>query len=341
MRRLAFLVLALGACMLACRSEPGARRKKLTMYCAAQHDWCELMASTFEAESGTKVSMIRKSSGETYAQIWAERRNPKGDVWWGGTGDTHFQAAAARLTEPYRSANLEALHPWAQDPMGDGQYRTTGIYMGALGIAYNREWLADRSIEPPKGWADLVQPQFRGEVQMANPNSSGTAYTALATLVQLFGEDAGFAYLKKLHQNINQYTKSGAAPVRNAARGEAGVAVVFLHDAVAQIAAGFPIEIVAPIEGTGYEVGCVSLIRGARHPKEAKAFIDWALTPAAQGLGAQAKAYQVPSNPAAPIPPRTPRMQDIRLIDFDLSRFSEKATRSRLLRRWDDEVKGG
>lgn len=323
-----------------CQSEGRVRRKRLSLYCAAQHEWCELMAQRFEAHSGARVSMIRKSSGETYAQIWAERKNPKGDVWWGGTGDAHFQAAGAGLTEPYRSGRTKELRDWARDPIADGRYGTTGIYMGALGIAYNRTWLAAKGIEAPTTWRDLVKDEFRGEIQMANPNSSGTAYTALATFVQLYGEVEGFEYLKQLHRNINQYTKSGASPVRNAARGEAGVAIVFLHDAVTQVAAGFPIELVTPSEGTGYEIGCVSLIKGARHPDQARAFIDWALSPAAQGLGVQANAYQVPSHPGAKIPPLAPRMDKIRLIDFDFSRFSKKATRSRLLRRWDREVKG-
>ena len=75
---------------------------------------------------------------------------------------------------------------------------------------------------------------------MANPNSSGTAYTMLATMVQLMGEDKGFEYLKALHANINQYTKSGSAPIKAAGLGETTIGIVFMHDAVAQTAAGFP-----------------------------------------------------------------------------------------------------
>ena len=67
---------------------------------------------------------------------------------------------------------------------------------------------------------------------MANPNSSGTAYTALATFVQMMGEDQAFDYLQKLHANINQYTKSGSAPIKAAAQGETVVGIVFQHDAV-------------------------------------------------------------------------------------------------------------
>ena len=72
---------------------------KLNYYCSAQEDWCQLMAKGFEAASGIKVNMSRASSGETFAKIKAESSNPKGDVWWGGTGDPHLQSSEEGLTE--------------------------------------------------------------------------------------------------------------------------------------------------------------------------------------------------------------------------------------------------
>ena len=79
---------------------------KLTLYCSPQIEWCQLMVKEFEKATGIKVAMTRKSSGETFAQIKAERRNPKGDVWWGGTGDPHLQAAEEDLTQEYKSPRL-------------------------------------------------------------------------------------------------------------------------------------------------------------------------------------------------------------------------------------------
>ena len=67
---------------------------------------------------------------------------------------------------------------------------------------------------------DLTKPIYKGEIQVANPNSSGTAYTTLATILQIFGEDKGWDYMKKLHLNINTYTKSGSAPIKATGRGE-------------------------------------------------------------------------------------------------------------------------
>ena len=112
------------------------------------------------------------------------------------------------------------MQDWAVRQAEESKYRTVGIYAGALGYSYNTDLLKKKNIAEPKCWADLVKPEFKDEMQVANPNSSGTSYNMLATLVQLMGEDKAFDYLKALHRNVNQYTKSGAAPARAAATGE-------------------------------------------------------------------------------------------------------------------------
>jgi iron(III) transport system substrate-binding protein len=173
---------------------------------------------------------------------------------------------------------------------------------------------------------------------MANPNSSGTAYTTLATIVQLFGEDKGFEYMKALHKNINQYTKSGSAPIKAAARGETTIGIVFMHDAVAQAVAGFPIKVVAPCEGTGYEIGSMSIIKGARHMEAAKKYYDWALSADAQNLALQVNAFQVPSNKNAKTSDKAPDLASIKLINYDFKKYGSSDERKRLLKKWDDEV---
>ena len=65
---------------------------------------------------------------------------------------------------------------------------------------------------------------------MAHPATSGTAYTVLATLVQLMGEDKAFEYLAKLKSNVSQFTKSGAAAPNAVALGEDAIAITFSHD---------------------------------------------------------------------------------------------------------------
>ena len=310
----------------------------LTLYCSADEEWCQLMARGFEEATGINVDMTRKSSGETFAQVKAEAENPKGDVWWGGTGDPHLQAAEEGLTEVYDSPMRGELQPWAIKQSEAAGNRTIGIYSGALGYGYNEDLLKQNNLQVPSCWADLLKPEYKGHVQIANPNSSGTAYTTLATMVQLFGEDGGFDYMKKLHANVNQYTKSGSAPIKAAAKGETTIGIVFMHDAVAQAAQGFPIKVVAPCEGTGYEIGSMSIIKGARNPESAKKFYDWALQADVQSRAQEAKSYQVPSNKNAKVSPLSPDLSAIKLIDYDFTKYGSSDERKRLLKKWDDEV---
>jgi iron(III) transport system substrate-binding protein len=311
----------------------------LTLYCSPQIEWCQLVIAEFTKATGIKVAMTRKSSGETFAQIKAEASNPKGDVWWGGTGDPHLQAAEESLTLEYRSPRLGELQAWATNQAKASNYRTVGVYAGALGFGYNTELVAKKKLPEPKCWKDLTRPDLKGEVQVADPNSSGTSYTMLATMVQLLGEAEAFEYFKKLHRNVNQYTKSGSSPIKAAAQGETTVGIVFMHDAVTMAVRGAPIKVVAPCEGTGYEVGSMSIIKGARNLESAKRFYDWALTAAAQSLGAKAEAYQVPSNKGAATPPQAPKLGEIKLIDYDFAKYGTAAERKRLLEKWGKEVK--
>lgn len=312
--------------------------ENLTLYCSADEVWCQLLAKTFEEETGINVDMTRKSSGETFAQVRAESSNPKGDIWWGGTGDPHLQAAEEGLTVEYISPMREELNDWAISQAEASGNKTIGIYSGALGFGYNSELLEKNGLDAPGCWKDLTKPEFKGHVQIANPNSSGTAYTTLATMVQLFGEDDGFQYMKDLHKNVNQYTKSGSAPIKAAGRGETTIGIVFMHDAVAQAVAGFPVVTVAPCEGTGYEIGSMSIIDGARNLENAKTFYDWALTADVQSLALEANSYQVPSNKGAKTSPKSPDLSSIKLIDYDFTKYGSSDERKRLLQKWDEEV---
>src|SRR5437867_543177 len=166
--------------------------QQLNVICPVQAEWCSLAATEFEKETGIKVGLTLKGSGESFAQIAAEKANPKLDVWFGGTGDPHLQAAEQGLLEEYKSPMLSQLQPWAQKQAEQSKYRTVGMYLGVLGMGYNTELLAKKKNAAPACWKDLIKPEFAGEVQMANPNASGTAYTAIATIVQVFGEEEAF-----------------------------------------------------------------------------------------------------------------------------------------------------
>ena len=337
-RHAALSVAAAAALALTLPAAQAQDAGQLNVICSVQAEWCNLIQTTFARTSGIKVNMSLKGSGEALAQLIAERANPKTDVWFGGTGDPHLQAAEAGLSAVYKSPALPQLHAWAQQQALQSGYKTVGIYSGPLGFGYNTELLAKKKLAPPKSWADLLNPAFKGEIQVANPASSGTAYTMVATLVQLMGEEKAFDYMKALHKNISQYTRSGTGPIKAVARGESMLSISFVHDGPGEKMQGFAVETVTPTEGTGAEIGSMSLIKGARNPAQAEKFYEWALTPQAQQFGAAAKQFQLPSNKATPVDPRVPDFKKIRFINYDYARYGASAERKRLIARWEKDV---
>jgi iron(III) transport system substrate-binding protein len=311
---------------------------QVNVLCSVPAAWCDAVALQFQKDTGIKVNFVQKAAGEAMAQLAAEKANPKIDVWYAGSGDPHLQAAEMGLTEEYRSPVLPQLYDWAVKQAEQSGYRTVGIFVGALGFGYNTELLAKKKLPEPRCWADLAKPVYRDEIQMANPNASGTAYMAIATFVQVFGEDKAFDLLKGMHRNTNNYPRAGAGAIRAVGRGETTIGVTFLDDGMVDIASGFPVKLVAPCEGTGYQVGSMSIVKGARNLEQAKRFYDWALTPAGQSIVAATKNFQTMSNRATPVPEGGIRMADIKLISYDFARFGAAAERKRLLEKWDREV---
>ncbi|HEX5807389.1 MAG TPA: ABC transporter substrate-binding protein [Anaerolineales bacterium] len=288
---------------------------ELNVLCTPQEQWCQGMKQEFESKYGITVNYVRMSSGEALARIQAEKDNPQFDIWWGGPIDSFVAAKGEGLLEPYDSPNYANL----TDPtiMKDVDNQWVGVYMGTLGFATNTDWLADNpGVEAPTSWEDLLKPEFKGQVMVAHPSSSGTSYTALATILQLKGEDEGWEYLKQYAGQISQFTKSGAAPAKFVGQGEAAVAIVFSHDIVNEIDNNkMPLQLTFPEEGTGYEIGGMAILKGAKHPQAARLWFDWALTPEAQALGPTYAAYQAPTVKGVEL--SHPELLEVNLIDYD------------------------
>lgn len=310
----------------------------LVVYCTHDPDACELAASTFTRETGIAVAMTRKATGEVYAQLRAERENPKADVWYGGTFDAFLQGAAEGLFAPYRSPNLAELQPWAQREARETGDRAVAIYRIVLGFGINTDVAAKRGLAAPRCWSDLVRPDYRREIELSNPVTSGTGYTILVTLIALYGEDGAFDYLRRLAPNVIRYTQSGTAQGPSVARGEVGVGVTFAHEFVTQQLQGFPVEITIPCEGTGDALGGMALVAGGPNPTEARAFYDWALTKSAQELANRTRNLILPANRRADVRPEAARFANARTVDVDFAKFGAPAEKKRLLARWQREV---
>ena len=234
---------------LLCSTHAFAR--SLVVYCSHDPDACELAARTFQRETGIETAIIRKPTGEFYAQIRAERANPRADVWYGGTIDPFLQAAAEGLFVAYRSPGVADLQPWARRVTERTDYKVAAIYRIIIGFGTSATILTQKELVAPRCWSDLVSPAYRKEIELSNPVTSGTGYTILATLIALYGEDGAFDYLKKLQPNVVRFTQSGTAQGPSVARGEVGVGVTFVHEFITQQLAGFEVAIAIPAKAPG------------------------------------------------------------------------------------------
>ncbi|HVF25048.1 MAG TPA: extracellular solute-binding protein [Anaerolineales bacterium] len=297
---------------------------ELNVLCTPQEQWCQGMKQEFEAKYGITVNYVRMSSGEALARVQAEKDNPQFDIWWGGPIDSFVAAKGEGLLEAYDSPNYANL----TDPvkMKDVDNQWVGVYVGTLGFATNTDWLAaNPGVEAPTSWDDLLKPEFTGQVMVAHPSSSGTSYTALATVLQIRGEEAGWEYLQQYDGQMAQYTKSGAAPAKFVGQGEAAVAIVFSHDIVNEIENNkLPLVLTFPEEGTGYEIGGMAILKGAKHPQAARLWFDWALTPEAQALGPVYAAYQAPTVTGVEL--SHPELLEVNLIEYDFIWAGEHKT---------------
>ena len=329
-RRLLFLALLLVA-------TPALAQ--LNLYCSSPNtSWCQGLAIGFEKATGVRVAVIQKATGEMLAQIKAEKDNPRGDVWWAGPSDAYMQAAEEGLLETYRSPNVAQLYDWARRITDLSKDRVSGVYGGIIALGYNTEVMGRKKLPVPKCWKDLSNPVYRNELMLGNPNSSGTAYLMLATLVQVFGEDEAFRYLKSVHPNVNQYARSGIGPMTAVSRGETALGSTVLHGVINEIVRGFPVEPVLPCEGVGYEIGSTAIIKGSRNLEVAKRFVDFALSPEGQRIGLDVKEYAIPTNRSVALPPQVPKLADIKVIDYDFAKYGSSAERRRLLDRWEKEI---
>jgi iron(III) transport system substrate-binding protein len=305
----------------------------LTFYAGLQEDHAAMVAKEFEKETGIKTSFVRMSSGEVLARLKAEKNNMSASVWYGGPIDAFVAANEEGLIEKYKSPEVENIKNEFKST--DGTW--TGIYVGYLGFVGNEKILAEKGLEMPTSWEDLLKPEYKGEIVVAHPGSSGTAYTMLATVIQLMGEDAAMEYFKKFNGQVRQYTKSGTAPGRMVGQGEATIGITFLHDAIKYKKEGYKdIIISAPSEGTGFEIGGVALLKNSPNQDQAKQFIDWVLTKEVQEKGKTVGSYQFLTNKNAIPPEEAMTIKDTKLIDYNFDWAGQN--RVRLVERFSKET---
>jgi len=313
-------------------SSAHAEKEQLNAYTIWSERYANAIFSAFTKDTGIKVNWMRFSSGEVQARLEAEKNNPQVDVVFGNMAEAFVDGVQKGLFDPYRPKGAEKIPDAFKDPKG----YWTGVAIDPICFMFNKKFLKDHKLNPPSSWQDLLNPIYKGQLQMADPRTSGTGMYRLLSVIQAMGEDKAYKYEKALSQNIQLYTKSGAGGALPIARGQAAGGIFFLVDALEMQKKGYDVVISYPKEGVVAGIEAMGLVRGAKHLDLAKRFLDWASTERMQKLYEENDINLIPSNPNVPVSDPALDISKIKVLPLDVEWAGKN--RDRLVERWINEV---
>jgi len=307
----------------------------LNVYSIWPENWAKPMFEEFEKATGIKVNFVRFSSGEALARVKAEKNNPRVDVLFGGPVETFAAGIGDGLFEPYKPPTFDKLPPRMKQ--ADGQW--VAIADDPLVFMTNDRFRKENNLNQPASWNDLLAPQYKNMLQMADARTSGTAVTRIFSILEVNGRDEAkaFAYMRKLRPNVQLYTKSGGGGTLPVGLGQAGGGIFFIVDALDTKAKGYDVTISFPKEGIGTAAEGIALIKGAKNPELGKKLIDWATSPAMQNNFAKYKINFVPAHPDVTLEPSLAVVLKGANI-FPIDAAYAGANRQRIVDRWVAEV---
>ena len=265
----------------------------------------------------------------------AEKDNPQADCIWGWAVTNMSEFVPKGMLVSYKPKGWDKIPANFKDP--DGHWTAIDLYAAAL--VPNTKVLEQKNMPMPKGWNDLLDPVYKGALIMPNPASSGTGFLQVASLLVLLDpdyknkpveENKAWDFLKKLDKNMGQYIKSGSKPAKLTAAGEyaVGASFAFVYSSLKK--KGFPVALVMPQEGAGFELEANALLKGATHEAAAKKFLDWAISK--QAMEEYAKFKLGVTYPGVSGPADLPALKTIKLAPMDFPWQSKN--RSKILEVW-------
>jgi len=299
MKKLCLLALAVLA------ASCGDGRTPLVVYSPHGRDLLMLMEKSFEAKHpNVDVRWLDMGSQEVYDRVRSEGANPQADVWFGGPQTIFSRGAAEGLLAPFRPSWAGSV-PAASRAAGDlyfGSYRTAPV------LVYNSQ--AVKREEAPADWDDLLDPRWKGKILIRDPLASGTMRTLfgmiLARSVKETGNpDRGWQWLRRLDVQTKEYVQNPALLMEKLNRREGLITVWELTDMLWQAKRGAPLGYRFARSGTPVIDDSVGLVKGAKHPAEARAFIEYVGSVEAQELAAR-EAFRLPARTDIP-PERLPQ----------------------------------
>jgi iron(III) transport system substrate-binding protein len=281
------------------------------------------------------INAIRLSTGELGARMMAEKDNPQADCIWGWAVTNMAEFVPKGMLQPYKPRGWKMIPARFKDPRG--YWTAMDLYAAAFVI--NTKVMESKNLPMPKGWKDLLNPAYKDKLIMPNPASSGTGFLQVASLLEMLDpdyknkpveENKAWDFLKDLDKNMGQYIKSGSKPAKLTASGEYAIGCSFAYVYSSLKKKGFPVVMVLPEEGAGFELEANALLKGAKHEKAAKRFLDWAISKKAMERYAKFKLGV--TYPGIQGPKDLPALDTIKLAPMDFPWQSEN--RSKILDVW-------
>ncbi|EPY7079948.1 ABC transporter substrate-binding protein [Klebsiella variicola] len=265
------LAMALSAMML-------SRAHALTVYTAGPGSLAKSLASGFEQQTGVKVTVFQATTGKVMARLEAEQANPQADVLISASWDTAEDLHQRGWLLPFASANADQVPA----NLKSADYIAQGV--SALGIVWNSK----SGTPEPKEWRDLTQPAFKDKVTTPDPALSGASLDLLIGLQNSMGDQAWqlFDDLKKNGMVVSGPNAQAVTPVMQGAKAAVFGAVDYVS--YGNIQQGESLKVIFPASGTVIAPRPMMILKTSQHADDAKAFIDYVLSPEGQARVADA-----------------------------------------------------
>ncbi len=288
---LAFRV-AVGCLLLA--APACARRPSVVLYCSVDQTIAEEVIGAFEKQSGLHV-LARFDTEATKTvglaqRLRIERQAPVADVFWSGE-----VFHTARLAE---EGVLDSFVPADPRPAGlaDPQGRWHGFALRARVLGYHTQ----RVEKPPARLEDLLDPQWRGRLVMADPEF-GTTAGHVASVFAHYGDARAQEIFRGLKANGVRLVAGNSTAVRMVAQGQADLCLTDTDDVYAAQRNGWPVALRYLQHGAQGPVvipNTAALVRGAPHGREARELLAFLLSAKAEAILAASDSHNTPVNAA-------------------------------------------
>lgn len=286
MRQVAFWALLLLATGLSACTPTGGTKERLVVYTAAEADQLPAYAAAFaRAHPDIELVWVRDSTGVVTAKLLAEKKAPQADAVFALAATSMMLLEGQGLLAAYTPKLAARVDPRFRDPIHPAHW--TGEDLWSAAVCVNTLEIARRHLPMPTSWMDLTKPVYRRAITMPDPASSGTGYLAVAAWLQIFGEDKGWQFMDALNKNVTEYAHSGSKPCKDAARGETPIGISIDFRAAQMKGQGYPVAVVVPSEGVGWDLEATAVVAGSAHERAAKTFVDWAFSDDAMRLYAR------------------------------------------------------